>query len=212
MLETTPKEKALIPGDPKTAPPTIPLSIQALIKYDPGVKKLKYKTNEYKSQNINLRHQLKAMQRHYKEVKRKMQAPLPTETVEQLQSLALKPEVGSSKRTPLQEKIQKELLAKREKTGTWQGCLHRITPRFMRHRYQELLNGYIPILVPMADRWKVERAKAPAKVYPTVEARHMRGFIMDGGIRGGDVDENGVFLKESKPKEKKKFGRQRETQ
>jgi hypothetical protein len=162
---------------------------------DPKVKAKFEETNPPVYTTPSKRRLVNQMWRHYSRQRKKLSAPLPKVELEQIHHLA----VHNHKLMPrsrFQEKVERELLLERERTGRYQGKWHNFTPRFIRRCYQRLLiNNYFPIMAQTNDKWTVGRMpKITLDRYPALDPKHLAGFKLTNGVEKGRVDENGAFV------------------
>lgn len=190
------KNEPLIPGQPRSAPPAIPAPILALMKQDPDVKEFVFKNPPVYKPTPKAR-LARAMWKHYSAQKKDIRAPLSKAEVEQLQELAVS-RAPAPPKSEFQRKLEVELQDNRSKSGRYQGKFCTMSSRFLRRRYQMLLKEYIPILSQgEGEKWRVEKVKLPdlKRKQPTVDPRHMDGYVLACGTKVGAVDVNGRFIK-----------------
>lgn len=173
----------------------IPPPIKALMNRDPEVNETFVFNNPdiYKSNKMR---EINARWKHYSTQLKNLRAPLRQSEVEHIQTLANKH--GSlTPKTKMQIDLENEMKGKRASTGMYQGKYSRITPRFLRRRYQSLIKGYIPVISQTeGGKWHVEAAQLPSSTIkiPPVEPRHMYGYVMSCGTKVGEVDTKGAFI------------------
>ena len=135
---------------------------------------------------------------------RKLQAPLPLHEVRHLQHLALTAASAVPKKTEFQLKLEKEESEKRQRTGKFQGFFHVMSTRFLRRRYRQLLDQYIPVITHDEEqqRWKIEQAVNPVgNNYPPLPERHLKGFKFSINEERGIVDSYGKYINEKGSRE-----------
>ena len=177
------KQKNLAPLKPRRQAPMIPAPIKALMKHDSNVNEKLVLANPAVYSKTAKSREINAMQKHYSAQLEKLRAPLRLVEVQQIQALASR-HGPIPPRTSKIEELDKKLTQTRLATGRFQGNFHRITPRFLRRRYQNLIKGYIPMISQAeGGAWKVELARLPESVgpkIPQVHPRHMHGCNADG--------------------------------
>jgi len=186
-----------IPGERRTAPPAIPASIYALMKADPNVNPEFELPNPPVYKPFAKRREVNAIWRHYAVMREALRAPLPKNELQQLHKLATKTTYHP---TPAEwsfrAKVEAELHERRLTTGRYQGNFRRMSPRFMRRRYQRLIDDYIPVISGKEGAWKVEKGsgRVESDGFPLLDKRYLSGFKLPDGTKVGEVDKKGVFI------------------
>jgi len=134
------------------------------------------------------------MWRHYAQQRKDLRAPLSEAEIEELKILANGVGIHSPN-AELRRKLAEELFLERAKTGKYQGKPTGLSPRFLRRRYENMLEEYIPMISEENGRWKVEVARGPKRKYPPLDPKHMAGFTSSDGTKVQEVDTKGQFIK-----------------
>lgn len=141
---------------------------------------------------ISKRRLVNQMWKFYSLQKKNLKAPLPQDEIDQIKALADR-YIAASPKTPFQMKLEAELKERRLQTGKYLGRYNRISPRFMRRRYQTILSGHIPAISEIEGKWIVTTTRVhKAPHLPVVGRQHMGGYKLPDGTMGGEVDQNGV--------------------
>jgi hypothetical protein len=188
----------LIPGRPRSAPPSIPAPIQLLIKHDPQIAEDIAIDQIPADAPVSLiRRAVRTMWRDYSAAKLRLRAPLPQSEVAQLQQFASTQKTAHLE-TEFHTRLKQELLMKRTETGAFQGRLHRVSPRFLRRRYETFLKTeYIPTFSKEGGQLNVSRVtlvSSEGNKLPSLDRRHMDGYTLSCGTKVGQVDEKGRFI------------------
>lgn len=194
--EQLPSEHASIPPPShRRNPPVIPAPIKALMNRDNEVNAKFVFENPPVYAKLNKSREINAIRKHYARQLKKLRAPLPLSEVQHIQtcSIAQGPVPG---KTEKQIKLEEEMKQARFRSGRFQGAFHKMSPRFLRRRYQTLLKEYIPMISQGEDgKWHVEQAQLPsANPFPMVQGRHLYGHVING-IKVGGVDAKGAYIK-----------------
>lgn len=191
--------KTIILPQDRSQPPKIPEPIWELMKRDPDVKHQFVMDNPPVYTKLSKKRETNQKWRHYMRQQQKLRAPLPLREVQHLQHLAQNA-TFNKKRTEYQLKWEKEAHEKRRATGKFQGFFHAMSSRFLRRRYQLMLNEYIPMITRDEEGkgWKIQQALNPVgDNYPPIPERHLQAFKMGVGVDRGRVDSNGAFVQPS---------------
>jgi hypothetical protein len=143
------------------------------------------------------RREVNAIWKHYSEMRQALRAPLPKKELQQLRKLATK---TTYRPTPAEwsfrAKVEAELNERRLTTGRYQGNFHRMSPRFIRRRYQRLIDDYIPVICGKEGDWKVEKGsgRVQSDGFPLLDKRYLSGFKLPDGTKVGEVDNKGAFI------------------
>jgi hypothetical protein len=169
-----------------------PDPISKLMRHDPDVISSFRFDNPPVFKALSKRRLANAQWKHYSKQQHFLRAPLPKHEVKHLQERATSTDWRLVDKE-MKIKMENKLNELRNKTGRYQGKFSSMSPRFMRRRYQLLLNQYIPTISKENDTWKVEPVSMKKNFAP-VQSEHMRGFTLADGRAVGKVDENGRFI------------------
>lgn len=175
-------------------PPVIPTPIKALMNRDNEVNAKFVFENPPVYSELNKSREINAMWKHYTHQLKKLRAPLPLSEVQYIQTRATAQGPVAGK-TEKQIKLEEEMKQARFRSGRFQGAFRKMSPRFMRRRYQRLLKEYIPMISQgEGGKWNVEQAQLTSvNPFPVVQARHLNGHIINGVAVGG-VDAKGAYI------------------
>lgn len=163
---------------------------------DPNVKHKFEMPNPPVYKPLSKRREVNAMWRHYAEQRQALRAPLSKPEVEELQVLAN----GVKFKTPdadIRRKLQEEYEFARSSTAKFQGRPTGLSPRFLRRRYKNLLEGYIPTISEENGRWKVYCVTGTTRKYPALDPKHMAGITFSDGTKANAVESKGETIKSS---------------
>jgi hypothetical protein len=144
---------------------------------------------------LSKRREVNAMWRHYAQQRKDLRAPLSEAEIEELKIRANGVGIHSPN-AELRRKLAEELFLERAKTGKYQGKPTGLSPRFLRRRYKNILEEYIPMISEENGTWKVDGgARGPKRNYPPLDPKHMAGFTSSDGTKVQEVNTKGQFIK-----------------
>ena len=189
----------MIPGVPRSAPPSVPPPIEVLMRRDPNINPNFVMDNAPVYKPLSKRRQVNAMWRHYSFNKRKLSAPLEPSEIQKLEEFATS-SAKAPRKTDFHVKLENELRRKRCLTGKFQGRFHRMSSRFLRRRYQHLLASQnIPVISESEGSWRVTQGPKRLDIdkFPRLDPQFLEGYTLPCGTKVGQVDEKGAFVKQS---------------
>jgi hypothetical protein len=146
---------------------------------------------------LSKRREVNAIWRHYAEMRTALRAPLPKNEMQQLRNLAKNTTYRPTpEESSFRAKLEAELNERRLTTGRYLGNFHRLSPRFIRRRYQRLIDDYIPIISGKEGDWKVKKGsgRVQGDGLPLLDKRYLSGFKLPDGKKVGEVDHKGAFI------------------